>query len=95
MGIFCSKLTVEALKKGVQYVQSYELRHQNDVNVILLVSLFLILSIFHTLLLCCYFWLCKFKHQLSCFRIYQKDDFYTTYSDIKKRVCRDFIVKGV
>ena len=37
------------------------------------------------------FLLCKCKHPLGCFRIYQKDVFYITYSDIKKKVCRDFI----
>ena len=28
----CSKLAIETLKQGMKYVQSYELRHQNDVN---------------------------------------------------------------
>ena len=27
-----SKLAIETLKQGMKYVQSYELRHQNDVN---------------------------------------------------------------
>ena len=27
-----SKLTIETLKQGMKYVQSYELRHQNDVS---------------------------------------------------------------
>ena len=31
MGI-CSKLTTETLKHGMKYVQSYELRHQNNIN---------------------------------------------------------------
>ena len=30
--VVCSKLTIETLKQGMKYVQSYELRHQNDVN---------------------------------------------------------------
>ena len=31
-GHLCSKLIIETLKQGIKYVQSYELRHQNDVN---------------------------------------------------------------
>ena len=43
-----SELTIETLERGVKYVQSYQLRNQNDAGVVL-VSLLLTLNIFHIL----------------------------------------------
>ena len=40
-----SKSTIETLEKDVKYVQKY-LRHQNDMNDVILVSLLLTLNIF-------------------------------------------------
>ena len=44
-----SKLTIETLERGVQYVQSQEKRHQKDASGVVLVSLLLNLNILHTL----------------------------------------------
>ena len=43
---FCTKLTVEALEQGVEYVQS----HQNEANGVILVFLLLTLNICRTLI---------------------------------------------
>ena len=43
-----SKLTIETLEQGVKYVQSHQQIHQSDAIVLVLVSLFLALKIFHT-----------------------------------------------
>ena len=44
----CSKLPIKTLEKDVEHVESYQQRYQNDVNDLLLVSLLLILKVFHT-----------------------------------------------
>ena len=44
----CAELTIETLEKGVKYVQSWQQKHQNEVNDIVLVFLFLTLNIFYT-----------------------------------------------
>ena len=40
----CSKLTIEALKQGVKYVQNEQKRHQNKANNVVLLSLLLTLN---------------------------------------------------
>ena len=52
-----SKSTIETLERGVKYVQSQQLKHQNAVIDVVLVFLLLTLNIFHTFLNCvyCYF----------------------------------------
>ena len=44
----CSKSTIEAIEKDVTYVQSLQIRQQNDVINIVMVDLSLTLNIFHT-----------------------------------------------
>ena len=43
------KVVIETLEKCVKYVQSYQLKHQNNVNDFVLVFLFLTLNIFHAI----------------------------------------------
>ena len=45
----CSKSVIETLEKCLKCVQSYELKHQNNVNDFVLVFLFLTLNIFHAI----------------------------------------------
>ena len=49
--VTCSNSTKEAADKGVKYIQSEQLGHQDDVIDIVLVSLLLTLSINQTLVL--------------------------------------------
>ena len=46
--ITCLKLTTETIEQGVQYVQSWQYRHQNDAIGVALASLLSNLNIFHT-----------------------------------------------
>ena len=46
----CSNLSTETLEQSVKYVESYQQRHQNYINDIILASLLLALNIFQTLL---------------------------------------------
>ena len=43
-----SKSTIETLERGVKYVQSQQLKHQNAVIDVVLIFLLLTLNIFHT-----------------------------------------------
>ena len=45
----CSKLTIETLKQGMKYVQSYKLRHQNNVNDVKIkcIKVYGLCSVFH------------------------------------------------
>ena len=45
--ITCSKLIIEPLEQGVKYVQNWQLKYQHDDIGVALVSLLLILNIFH------------------------------------------------
>ena len=42
-----TRTTAETLEQGIIYVQSYQQRHQNNANGIVLVSLLITLNIFH------------------------------------------------
>ena len=95
MGICLFKVTIETIKQGVKYVQSQELRHQNDVNDVhdvLLVSLFLTLSIFHTSSSVVIAGFVNVSTRWVVSVNLSKDAFYITYSDIKKRARIDFAV---
>ena len=46
--IYLFKVAVERQEKGIKYVQSEQLKNQNDVNDIVLLLLLLTLNIFHT-----------------------------------------------
>ena len=98
MGICLFKVTIETIKQGVKYVQSQELRHQNDVNDVhdvLLVSLFLTLSIFHTSSSVVIAGFVNVSTRWVVSVNLSKDAFYITYSDIKKRVRIDFMVHKI
>ena len=61
----CSNLTRETLGQSVKYVQSWQQKHQKEVTDVVLVSLFLTLNRFHTLLWCYHCWLWTNKCQLG------------------------------
>ena len=42
----CSKSQIKALEKGVKYVQSYQYKHLNDINGLVLVFLLLLWTYF-------------------------------------------------
>ena len=46
--IYLFKVAIERQEKGIKYVQSEQLKNQNDVNDIVLLFLLLTLNIFHT-----------------------------------------------
>ena len=50
----CSKSAIETLAIGVEYAQSEQKRHQNDIIDIVLVFLLLTLNMFHIFFLCLY-----------------------------------------
>ena len=52
--ITCSESIIKSLEQGVNYVQSKQQKHRDDVTVIVLMSLYLTLNMFHALHLCFY-----------------------------------------
>ena len=63
----CSKLTMETLEQCVKSLQSWQLRHQNDVKEVdvVLVSLVLTLNRFHPVFWVFHCWLWTIKYGLS------------------------------
>ena len=53
--IACSESTMKALEQGVNYVQSKQQKHRYDVTVVVQMSLYLTLNMFHALYLCFYY----------------------------------------
>ena len=49
--VTCLKSAIETLEEGVKYVQDWQLKHQNNVNDVVLVFLLLTLNILHTFFL--------------------------------------------
>ena len=67
-GITCSNSRAEAPQKIVNSFQSQQERHENDINNVVLLSLWLTLNIFHLLFWCFPCWLRTSKCPLSIWK---------------------------
>ena len=53
--ITCSKSIIKALEQGINYAQSKQQKHRDDVTAVVLMSLHLTLNMFHAPYLCFYY----------------------------------------